>query len=71
MALEGIRVPTLLLYRGDDRLKRPDLGHGISAEIAGARFMEIPDAGHIRNIEGLLEFNDAILTFLTEAPPGR
>ena len=71
MALKDIRVPTLLLYRGDDRLKRPDLGRGISAEIAGARFMEIPDAGHIRNIEGLLEFNDAILTFLTEAPPGR
>ena len=44
MALKDIRVPTLLLYRGDDRLKRPDLGRGISAEIAGARFMEIPNA---------------------------
>jgi hypothetical protein len=32
--------------------------------------MEIPDAGHLRNIEALLEFNDAILTFLTEASPG-
>ena len=71
MALEDIRVPTLLLYRDDDRLKRPDLGHGISAEIAGARFMEIFDARHLRNIEALLEFNAAILTFLTEASPGR
>jgi pimeloyl-ACP methyl ester carboxylesterase len=71
VALKVIRVPTLLFYRGDDRLKWPDLGRGISAEIAGARFMEIPDAGHLRNIEALLEFNDAILTFLTEASPGR
>jgi 3-oxoadipate enol-lactonase len=66
-ALEDIRVPTLLLYGGDDRLNRPELGREISAKIAGAHFLEIPGAGHLCNIEAPAEFNDAVLTFLTEA----
>ena len=66
-ALEDIRVPTLLLYGSDDRLNRPELGREISAKIAGAHFLEIPGAGHLCNIEAPAEFNDAVLTFLTEA----
>ena len=66
-ALEDIRVPTLLLYGSDDCLNRPELGREISAKIAGARFLEIPGAGHLCNIEAPAEFNDAVLTFLTEA----
>jgi 3-oxoadipate enol-lactonase len=63
-ALEKITVPTLLVYGGDDRLNRPELGREIAAQISDARFVEIPDAGHLCNIEAPVEFNDAILSFL-------
>ena len=65
-ALEAIRVPTLLVYGGDDRLNRPELGREIAGQIEGSRFVEIPDAGHLCNIEAPEEFNDAVLTFLRE-----
>ncbi len=65
--MADIRVPTLLLYGGDDRLNRPELGREIVTKIADARFVEIPDAGHLCNIEAPAKFNDAVLTFLTEA----
>jgi len=64
-ALDDIRVPTLLLYGGDDRLNRPELGREIATKIAGAHFVKIPDAGHLCNIEAPAEFNDAVLSFLT------
>lgn len=63
-ALEAIRVPTLLVYGGDDRLNSPALGREIAGQIAGARFVEIPDAGHLCNIEAPAEFNSAVLDFL-------
>ncbi len=65
-ALEDIRVPTLLVYGGDDRLNGPSLGREIASKIADARFVEIPDAGHLCNIEAPNEFNAAILGFLNE-----
>ena len=63
-ALEAIAVPTLLLYGGDDRLNGPTLGREMAAQIADAVFVEIPDAGHLCNIEAPDAFNEAILTFL-------
>ncbi|MDD9903441.1 MAG: alpha/beta fold hydrolase [Rhodospirillaceae bacterium] len=63
-ALEAIRVPTLLVYGGDDRLNSPKLGREIAGQIAESYFVEIPDAGHLCNIEAPEEFNDAVLTFL-------
>ncbi len=63
-ALGDIRVPTLLIYGGDDRLNRPELGREIAAQIKGARFVEIPDAGHLCNIEAPDAFNEAVLAFL-------
>jgi 3-oxoadipate enol-lactonase len=63
-ALEAIRVPTLLVYGGDDRLNSAKLGREIAGQIAESCFVEIPDAGHLCNIEAPEEFNDAVLTFL-------
>jgi len=63
-ALDAIRVPTLLVYGGDDRLNRPELGREIAAQVVGAQFVEIPDAGHLCNIEAPEEFNEAVLSFL-------
>ena len=62
-ALEAIHVPTLLVYGGDDRLNRPEVGREIAAQIEGSRFVEIPDAGHLCNNEAPEEFNDAVLSF--------
>ena len=64
--LERIRVPTLLLYGGDDRLNSSALGREIRTKIVGSKFVEIPDAGHLCNIEAPEEFNAAILQFLKE-----
>ena len=64
--LEDIGVPTLLVYGGDDRLNGPSLGREIASKIEDARFVEIPDAGHLCNIEAPTEFNAAILGFLNE-----
>ncbi len=63
-ALDAIRVPSLLVYGGDDRLNSPALGREIAGQISGARFVEIPDAGHLCNIEAPDEFNEAVLSFL-------
>ena len=65
--LERITVPTLLVYGGDDRLNSPALGREICEKIKGSKFVEIPDAGHLCNIEAPAEFNAAILRFLEEA----
>ena len=64
--LEGIVAPTLLLYGGDDRLNGPTLGREIASKINGSKFIEIPDAGHLCNIEAPKEFNDAVLKFLSD-----
>ena len=63
-ALEKIKVPVLLLYGGDDRLNGPALGREIASQIPNAHYVEIPDAGHLCNIEAPKEFNSAILKFL-------
>lgn len=65
-ALDAIRVPALLVYGGDDRLNGPALGREIAAQIEDARFVEIPDAGHLCNIEAPVEFNEAVLSFLLD-----
>ncbi len=62
--LEEIEVPTLLIYGGDDRLNGPSIGREIASQIPKAHYVEIPDAGHLCNIEAPEEFNSAILKFL-------
>lgn len=63
-ALNSIEAPTLLVYGGDDRLNSPAVGREIAGQIDGAVFAEIPDAGHLCNIEAPEAFNDAVLDFL-------
>ena len=63
--LPNIRVPTLLVYGGDDTLTTPELGRRMQAQIPGSDFVEIADAGHLCNIEKPEIFNAAVLEFLT------
>jgi aminoacrylate hydrolase len=39
-------IPTLVLAATEDRIARPEYGRAIAAAIPGARYVEIPDAGH-------------------------
>ncbi len=64
MVLSAIHVPTLLLYRTDDRDVLVEEGRYIAARIPGARLVELPGADHLvwvgdadailREIEGFL-----------------
>jgi pimeloyl-ACP methyl ester carboxylesterase len=39
-------IPTLVINGGKDMIARPALGRALAAGIPGARYVEIPDAGH-------------------------
>jgi 3-oxoadipate enol-lactonase len=63
--LSGIRHPTLFLCGAKDA----SLGgtKALHAGVAGSKLIEIPDAGHISNIENPAVFTRAILDFLRAA----
>ena len=65
-ALSEIKVPTLLIYGGDDRLTPPKIGEEMASKIAGAKMVIIQDAGHLPNIEKPDEFSAAMIEFLAE-----
>ena len=71
LALESIRVPSLFLFGQHDPLCPPDLGREMAKRAPGGKFLEIPNAGHLINIEQPKAFNQAILDFLydIEKPP--
>jgi aminoacrylate hydrolase len=39
-------IPTLVVAATEDRIARPEYGRAIAAAIPGAKYVEIPDAGH-------------------------
>ncbi|MDP9183736.1 MAG: adenylate/guanylate cyclase domain-containing protein [Actinomycetota bacterium] len=40
--LPSVRVPTLVLHRTDDRMRRVESGRHLAREIAGAKYVELP-----------------------------
>lgn len=62
--LREIRVPTLVLCGAEDVLSTPAEMGGWAEGIAGARFQEVPAAGHLSNLENAPAFNAALLPFL-------
>ena len=64
--LPNIKVPTLLLFGAEDALTPPTVGEYMQENIAGARLVVIPDAGHLTNLEKPEQFNRAVLDFLRE-----
>lgn len=62
--LATISVPTLVLAGAQDTITPPDVGRDMAAAIPGASFVEIPDAGHLSNIENSAAFNAAVAEFL-------
>ena len=62
--LEDITVPTLVVCGADDVLTPPDVMRPLAAAIAGARYVEVPSAGHLSPLERPDVVNDAIGGFL-------
>jgi pimeloyl-ACP methyl ester carboxylesterase len=49
--LGGIAVPTLVLWGKSDRIAEPAYGRAYAAAIRTARFKELPDTGHMPQME--------------------
>ena len=64
--LSGFRVPTLFLYGAEDRLGHPEVGKLAASIVPGARFVEVPGAGHSVYFERSEEFNDIVAAFFRE-----
>ena len=45
--LPVVRVPTLVLHGADDELVAPEAARYLASRIPGARFVELPDVGHL------------------------
>ncbi len=61
-----IHVPSLLIVGEHDRIATPDYMADMAARIAGAKFVMIPGASHIANMDRAAEFNAALLPFLRQ-----
>ncbi len=62
----AIRVPTLVIVGAEDRVTPPALSNELASLVEGATLVEIPEAGHLVNIERPDEFNRAINAHLTK-----
>ncbi len=64
--LANLRCPTLVLVGQADQVSPSDEMRTIAAAIPRARFVEIPGAGHLSNLEAPDAFNQAAVDFLRE-----
>jgi 3-oxoadipate enol-lactonase len=62
--LVKITVPTLIIVGKDDGVTPPPLTEAMSKRIVGSTLIEIPEAGHLSNMENPAAFNNAIAGFL-------
>jgi len=63
-ALPHISVPTLVIAGGADTTAPASVMERMAAKIPGARFVAIPGAGHLANLEQPAAFNRVLETFL-------
>ncbi|WP_067691024.1 alpha/beta fold hydrolase [Nocardia jejuensis] len=66
-AYARIRVPSLIVGFGDDRMTTPAAGREVADVIPGARYAEIENCGHYGYLERPEEVNSTIVEFLTAA----
>lgn len=64
--LPRIRVPTLVVHGDQDRLIPPENGRVVARRIPGARFVLLPNAGHILTTDQTEQCLAEILKFLEE-----
>lgn len=65
-AYRAITVPCLSIGFADDRMIPPYLSREVAEAIPGARYVQIPDAGHFGYLERPAEVNKVLLDFLAE-----
>jgi pimeloyl-ACP methyl ester carboxylesterase len=68
-AYRKILVPCLVLGFADDLIAPAPGGREVAAAIPGARYAEIPDAGHYGYLERPGPVNTELLTFLQNKEP--
>jgi pimeloyl-ACP methyl ester carboxylesterase len=66
LRLPRIRVPTLVVHGDQDRLIPPENGRVVARRIPGARFVLIPNAGHVMMTDQPECCLNVILEFLSE-----
>ncbi|MFH9862882.1 alpha/beta fold hydrolase [Streptomyces sp. NPDC017202] len=49
--LGAVNVPTLVVWGESDRIVTPAYGRAVAHAVPGARFVEIPEAGHLPHLE--------------------
>ena len=64
-------VPTLVVTAAHDRIARPEYGRELASRIHGARYVEIPDAGHGVTIHRAEVLNALLREHLAAAEAGR
>jgi 3-oxoadipate enol-lactonase len=64
-ALAGIRVPALVLVGEEDLITPATEAEAMAAAIAGARYLKVPLAGHLANLENPAPVNAALIEFLS------
>ena len=63
-----ITCPTLVVCGDEDRLTPPAESQRIASLVKGARFLHIPAAGHLSNLENPSAFNAALTSFFASLP---
>jgi non-heme chloroperoxidase len=64
-ALHRIQTPTMVVAGEKDAIIRVEEARSMADAISGSRFVQIPDSGHLSNLENPEEFNRALLGFLS------
>lgn len=66
--LPTITQPALLIVGEHDAISTPEEMRGIADQLPNARWLVVPEAGHMSPLENPTVVNDAITSFLTEQP---
>lgn len=65
----GIACPTLVLVGAADQITPATEMKALAQAIPGARFVELPNAGHLSSLEATKPFNQSVANFLRGLPP--
>lgn len=65
--LDSLRAPTLVTVGESDFVTLPEYGRSLADAVAGAEFVELPDAGHMASLEQAASFNEIQRRFVERA----
>ena len=70
-SLKEVAVPTLIIRGSEDRLATKEQSDILASNIPDAVYVEIPECGHLPNLEDTIRFNMEMIEFLDRIPtPG-